>query len=299
MHHRGAMRLLFCAICFFAPLSLVGGERIETGRTVAKDAAITIHVGGGRFRIVGGAEDQMQLAGVLGDGAKDVQIDVSEDGSQVQLSIPDASSDAESATDFDIRVPESSSIQFAGVSGQVDFETLRGNLDVSTVSGKIVAKKIAGNMTIRSLSGDIDIRESQGRVEARSSGGRISAQLDGANHEFNSGSGDITLVLGTIERLKASSINGNIEVSARLAETGEIQLESVNGDCQLTLPDSISAQINARTGPGGIIINELDGKHATEIFPATKRLSTTLGAGTGRISAESVTGDIRLQREVN
>lgn len=108
-------------------------------------------------------------------------------------------------------------------------------------------------------------------------------------------SGDLTVLDGTGSSLRAESVSGDMVID--LDEAGrptEIQVATVSGEVAIRLPHLTDAQVEANTASGRIS-NAFDDLRVGGRWGA-KNITGTLGAGTGRLKATTVSGSIALLR---
>jgi hypothetical protein len=109
--------------------------------------------------------------------------------------------------------------------------------------------------------------------------------------------GDIRIG-GAARAVRAETRNGSIEGGLRRLPSGaEVRLRTANGDLQLTLPASASADIEARTeagdiDPGALTFSDRD----LESSGAGARFEGTLGEGAAPVRLRTENGDITLRR---
>ncbi len=83
--------------------------------------------------------------------------------------------------------------------------------------------------------------------------------------------------------------NGSVDGTVALPPGGEIMLSTVNGDIDLRIPASTSAELSALVGIGSITWYNLDFTNAVQ---TSQSLTGTLGDGTGLIDLETRNGNI-------
>jgi DUF4097 and DUF4098 domain-containing protein YvlB len=124
------------------------------------------------------------------------------------------------------------------------------------------------------VNGDLDLDGIAGEVDASSVNGDVTARtLSGA--------------------VQLSAVNGDVE----LAVTGAvdtIRLHSVNGTVELVVPRNASARVSASTVHGSI---RGTGSIEAEKGIVGSSLTSVLGKGEGKISLDTVNGDIHIYHE--
>jgi hypothetical protein len=93
---------------------------------------------------------------------------------------------------------------------------------------------------------------------------------------------------------EASLVNGRIVCDGTLPASGSFVLDDVNGNVSLTVPDSTSARVEARTTNGTVSVNGLS---LHDMSSSRKAVTGTLGAGSGMIRLTTVNGNVTLAGE--
>jgi DUF4097 and DUF4098 domain-containing protein YvlB len=109
---------------------------------------------------------------------------------------------------------------------------------------------------------------------------------------FNSVSGDLALAHGTLDRLSAHSVSGQITTDVDLGDSAGVQIRTFSGEVTMRLPKSTSAKV-ALSSVGGRIDVGFDGLGRDE-RPVGKSVAGTLGGGAASVNVNSVSGAITL-----
>lgn len=146
-------------------------------------------------------------------------------------------------------------------SGEVNYSVMvPENVDLKNVS------LVNGSLVISDVAGDVKAELVNGSIKASGLSG------DG----------------------QFSSVNGSVTVSydELATDVSEIELETVNGSVKLSLPNDVSARIDAETMHGGLK-NDFGLPVEKGMFTG-KNMKGTIGSGDINISMESVNGSVRL-----
>jgi hypothetical protein len=130
------------------------------------------------------------------------------------------------------------------------------------------------------------------RFTGKTVNGRVEAEGLSADVEARTVNGGINV--STTGLARATTVNGSIRVSMGKADwSDELAFKTVNGGIDLSVPASLSAQVQAKTVNGDISTD----------FPITvtgtfsrRRLSGTVGAGGRELVLETVNGSVNLRR---
>ena len=151
----------------------------------------------------------------------------------------------------------------------------RSNVQNNDTSVNFTVRVPAGvRFTGKTVNGKVDAENLSADVEARTVNGGINVSTTGL--------------------ARATTVNGSIRVVMGRADwTDELEFKTVNGGIDLSVPASLSAQVQVKT---------LNGDISTD-FPMTvtgtfskRRLSGTVGAGGRDLSIETVNGSVQLRR---
>jgi len=180
----------------------------------------------------------------------------------------------------------SGNIAVRGTAGEVSVNSVSGDVEVrdatrteiGTVSGEVRAEKLRGTVRARSVSGDITLDDVVGELRGKTVSGELLAH-------------------GTLAGLEFESVSGGFEFRGDLKGAGEYSINSHAGDIRLVLPANFAASLDVST---------FSGDFRTE-FPLTlqpgersrirnRRLQTTMNGGGPRISLETFSGDIIINK---
>ncbi|MEU7635736.1 DUF4097 family beta strand repeat-containing protein [Streptomyces sp. NPDC039016] len=167
-------------------------------------------------------------------------------------------------------------------------------VEVGVVGAGAVVSGISGRTELRGVNGDSTLVGLSGPVRADTVAGNVEAQALTGNLQFNSVSGDLTVVEGIGGAVHADSVSGDMVLDLDPAAGAEIDLTTVSGEIAIRLPDPADAKVDAGTTTGAVT-NAFDDLRVTGQWGA-KRITGSLGAGTGRLKATTVSGALALLR---
>lgn len=154
---------------------------------------------------------------------------------------------------------------------------------------------ISGPAEVRAVSGDVTLVGLSGQVRAETVTGAIEAQSVSGGLRVRSVSGEITVVDGPGAGVKAESVSGDMVLDLDPAgRPAEINVTSVSGKVAIRLPHPADARVDANTA-GGAVSTAFEDLRVSGQFGA-KRITGTLGAGTGTLKATTLSGSIALLR---
>jgi hypothetical protein len=156
---------------------------------------------------------------------------------------------------------------------------------VSGISAKASVKSVSGEITLDGLTGDVDAHTVSAALEAQGINGKLN---------FNTVSGDLTLADGWLERLDANAVSGDVTADIDLDPLGGMRVTTVSGEVTLRLPAEADAQIHLQSMSGDVRSEFAELRKASA--PASHTVSGSLGAGSGHVSVNTVSGRVMLMR---
>ncbi|GAA1515449.1 DUF4097 family beta strand repeat-containing protein [Streptomyces albidochromogenes] len=166
---------------------------------------------------------------------------------------------------------------------------------LGVIGAGAVVSRIAGRTDVRGVTGDITLVGLSGAVRADTVAGGVEAQALTGDLRFHSVSGDLTVVDGSGSSVRADSVSGDMVVDVDPAgKPTDIALTAVSGEVAVRLPYPADATVEANTATGSLS-NAFEDLRVTGQWGA-KRITGTLGTGSGRLRATTLSGSIALLR---
>jgi hypothetical protein len=156
---------------------------------------------------------------------------------------------------------------------------------LSAISARASVKSVSGEITLDGVTGDVDAHTVSGTLEAQGSNGKLN---------FNTVSGDLALADGWLERLDVNSVSGDVTADVDLDPLGAIHVTTVSGEVTLRLPAETEARVHLHSMSGAVRseFTELGSMSG----PASHTVSGGLGAGSGQVSVNTMSGRVMLLR---
>ncbi len=145
--------------------------------------------------------------------------------------------------DIDITTPATSDVQLNDGNGHVNIEGITGTINAQATQGQITANNVSGQVALSSINGDVSV--DNGNLSGTSS---------------------------------LNSVNGAIHYSGSLDAQGSYKFATVNGDIDVTLPDTSALHIDANATHG-----RLDNEFGGNDVGSSPRASLTLQSENGSI----------------
>jgi hypothetical protein len=156
---------------------------------------------------------------------------------------------------------------------------------MSGISARASVKSVSGGITLDGVTGDVDANTVSGALEAQGINGKLN---------FNSVSGDLTLADGWLERLDANAVSGDVTADIDLDPLGGMHVTTVSGEVTLRLPAEADARVQLHSMSGDVRSEFAELRHLSA--PASRSVSGSLGAGSGRVSVTTMSGRVMLLR---
>ncbi|MFE0425715.1 DUF4097 domain-containing protein [Streptomyces sp. NPDC058953] len=185
-------------------------------------------------------------------------------------------------------------------------------VDVGTVGAGAVVSGITGATSVRGISGETTLVRLSGPVTTETVSGSLEAQSLTGRLRFNSVSGDLTVIEGAGCSVRAETVSGDLVVDLATRDRDEpdgipgpagipepagptdLALTTISGEVAIRLPHPADAEVSAETA-GGAVSSAFEDLRIQEEWGA-KKVTGTLGAGTGSLKATTVSGSIALLR---
>ncbi|WP_327177935.1 DUF4097 domain-containing protein [Streptomyces sp. NBC_01335] len=169
------------------------------------------------------------------------------------------------------------------------------SVEVGVVGAGAFVSGIRGRTDVRGVTGDTTLVGLTGEVRGETVSGGLEAQSVTGDLRFTSVSGDLTVVEGASTSVRAESVSGDmvLDVDASGAPA-DIRLTTVSGEIAIRLPHPADARVEANTASGAVS-NAFEDLRVSGQWGA-KKITGTLGSGTGKLRATTVSGSIALLR---
>ena len=167
------------------------------------------------------------------------------------------------------------------MSGEVEVDDV-GRATLESVSGDVRAARVNGDARAHSVSGEVAVSDVTGDLDAETV------------------SGDITLRGARARVVRVETVSGDVTYDGSVDPAGRYDFNSHSGGLRLVLPAATNATLSLQTFSG-----DIDSAFPLTIRPASgeeagqrrgRRMEFTLGSGGPRITAESFSGDITIER---
>jgi hypothetical protein len=239
--------------------------------------------------------------------------DVRVDGSRrrVSVSAPHASWFPWSQprdVEVEIELPRQSRITARTINGGIEVDDVAGELDLHAANGAIEVKGAPREAYLETMNAGIKFEGEHSAVVAKTLNGEIDLAGVSGEVQANTMSGRIRVRGDALERAELRTMAGAIELDSSLAKGARVSVRSFSGPVTLRLPEGTSAQFDVQSYSGGFASDfsaRLDGDDDGGPRPhgwsgwghgPGKPLSFVVGDGDARISIESFSGGVKIER---
>ncbi len=153
---------------------------------------------------------------------------------------------------YNVLIPDDWDVRIGLTNGIVTIDSVYGNVEVDVTNGNVNLINITGNVNVDLTNGNADLREIDGDVQV-------------------------------------GLTNGIIFTRMKFAPNRNCQLEMVNGNIELHIPKTTSADFTASVANGEITLRDLT---LSNVATTPRSMSGRLGNGEGRIKLKTINGSI-------
>jgi len=290
-HAATALALLACLLA--APAL---AETRAVDQHVAADPAGTVEITdvSGSIDLQGWDTPEVSVSGTIGNHVD--RVEVTGSGSHVTVKVVEKKgfgSWNDEGTRLVVKVPTRSALDVNLVSADLKLGGVSGPAHLQTVSGDITGET-AGDVSASTVSGDVKLL-ARGAHDGhfKSVSGDLTVEGPSGDLEVGSVSGDAHVTLGTLTRLHAETVSGDLHVKATLAPNGQVDASSVSGDVQLEFAGAPDADFDLSAFSGDVSSCFGPKPEHQKYGPGT-HLNFRNGKGGGRVHVNTQSGDISI-----
>jgi hypothetical protein len=198
------------------------------------------------------------------------------------------------SVDYEITVPEDTTIRTHSGSGDQTIEGTRGNIDLQSGSGDIKLSRLTGEIRLQTGSGDVRAREISGPVRGGAGSGDIEVEETGTGDiDLHTGSGNIT-ARGIQGAFRGEAGSGNI--TAEGTQTGAWEIRTGSGNVHVRLPANAAFDANISTSSGTLDVDAPITMTVQGRVQETRRsIIGKVRGGGPLLSLRTGSGDIHIQ----
>lgn len=267
-------------------------ERIDTTATMDRGGSLNVSVYSGHVNVTGVSGTQMRVKGIVERG--ELRFDAHSGSVSVQVE-PERRRGG--SAELDITVPIGTRVLIDGFSAPYTVKGVKGEVKLESMSGSIEVSDAVGRAQIETVSGYIKADQIDGDLRAESVSGRLDISNVNGDVDGASVSGHVWITGTKSKAVKAETVSSSVSYSGTIDPSGTYTFKSNSGRITLAVPSDIGATVSLETFSGNVDSD----------FPVTmgsganrmgrdSRFEFKIGNGRARITLESFSGNIRIQR---
>lgn len=248
------------AFLFIIATLAVGAQTIN--KTFSGIKSILISTSAGDVILAKGSSNDVQVKVTSTYSSDEYQPVFAQIGSTLTIKEDFKRRSVSGKSTWQLTVPDGLDVQVSSGSGNVEASDLKITVSANTGSGDYTWKNVSGNSKINTGSGDIKLDTYQGDVDLNTGSGNIEISKSAGNLHANTGSGSISLA-GVKGGVFANTGSGDIKAT-EIAFTSKGKFNSGSGDVLLVLSSPLSYDVELNSGSGDAVLDckgtKLEGK---------------------------------------
>jgi DUF4097 and DUF4098 domain-containing protein YvlB len=296
------LRYLPLAMLLYAGLACADTP-LDLTHPATPKARVSISNIKGEVTVTAWDRNEVHVGGSLGDGARPLAITGSDGDLEIKVQAQGksgvfnwGSDNAMDSTTLNVQVPRGASLEVDVVSAPLSIDgTDGGTIEVNSVSGKVRIHARTPSLQVDSVSGGIEQSGQADSAELQTVSGDILAPALGDRAELETVSGRVQARGGPWRTFTLSTVSGDVDIAGGVADHGRMDIDSMSGDVQLTLPADVSATIHASSFSGDL--RSAFGKAERNEHGPGSELTVQQGSSSAHIGIESFSGDVRIRRQ--
>jgi len=294
----GRQSLIALALSAVLSLPVHAGEAVNLSLDADAKGEVTIDIVRGEVTVIGWDQNKVSVEGTRDDKSQRFVFERNGNTIRIEDEVKSRLHNGE-GTKITVKLPRGNSLGVDVVSANLSVRDVAGRSDLNTVSGDLKLEKLGHEVDAESVSGDIDLRGAGKEVSLETVSGDVTGHITADHLQAESVSGNVKIRNeGTLKRGEFSSVSGDVSIESAISGETAIEMDSVSGNIELVARGEVNARIEAETGPGGDISNELTNDVPDEAeFTGAESLDIKVGNGSGRIQASVVSGEIAFRKK--
>jgi DUF4097 and DUF4098 domain-containing protein YvlB len=197
------------------------------------------------------------------------------------------------SVDYEITVPENTTVRTHSGSGNQAVDGIKGNVDLESGSGDMQLDRLTGDLRFQTGSGNVRGRKLSGPARIKAGSGDIEVEETGAGDvDVRTGSGNIT-INGVNGGFRAEAGSGDIHADGTPKSLWTVRTGS--GNVTLRIPSELAFDVDISSSSGSV---EVDHPVTTtvqgRVQESRKSVVGKVKGGGPTISVHTGSGDIRV-----
>jgi hypothetical protein len=196
------------------------------------------------------------------------------------------------SVDYEITVPENTTVRTHSGSGNQSVEGLKGGVDLEAGSGDMQLSRLTGDLRFQTGSGNVRGHQLSGPARIKAGSGDIEVEEIGEGDvDIRTGSGNIT-VSGISGGFRAEAGSGDIRGNGNPKNLWNVRTGSGNVD--LKVPSGAGFDVDISSNSGTVVVDHPVTTTVQGRVQERKSVVGKVGNGGPTISVHTGSGDIRL-----
>ncbi|HEX5179215.1 MAG TPA: DUF4097 family beta strand repeat-containing protein [Gemmatimonadaceae bacterium] len=263
-------------------------SRIDTTVALSAGGVVELSLISGEIKVTSWNRDQVRVHATSEEGL--LQFDASNGrvslsvrsqhgnmgDTEYQVTIPAGARLITHSVSADITTDGGSDVEARSVSGDVAVSNATGRATIESVSGGLKARNVGRGLRASTVSGDVEANDITGDIDAQSTSGDI--VLSGTKSSF----------------VHTQTVSGETRFGGTVDRAGRYEFHSHSGDIQLAVPSTgVTFDVNTFSG-------DLQSDYPMTLQPGSevghKHMEFSINGGGARVTAETFSGDITVER---
>jgi DUF4097 and DUF4098 domain-containing protein YvlB len=289
--------VLSAAILAAAAAPAAGAGTITKKVTVAPDATVEVSNVQGSVEVTAWDRNEVQLVAELESEKDELEFEATERMVRIEVDRPHGKyrNDEDDAY-LTLHVPKGARLIVDTVSATITVSGVRGEQSLQSVSGEVGTQAFDAPVSATAVSGEITIAGNGGKAVVTTENVSGSAEVSGIRGSFRGEvvSGEIRASIAKAEHIEASTVSGEIVISAELTPTARVDMESVSGTVSLKIKPPVNAEFDIESFSGSIENCFGPKPRDTSKYTPGSDLSFTQGSGGARVEIQTLSGEITV-----
>lgn len=252
----------------------------------------------GRIEVEAWDQERIEVTGTLGRGAERLELKTQDRHTLVQVVHPSGARNVGPSELF-VRMPLASRLVVASVSADVVVRGVQGAQRLQSVSGDISTAMVKEDVQLKTVTGDVQVdgNDSPGLLTVTTVSGDTRVRAVAGEVILQTVSGRFDVESDHLARARIRTTSGDATLRSGLAEGARVEMEAVNGTLSLLIAGEPDAEFTIETLNGRIDNAFGPEPVRTSRYAPGRELRFTAGAGSARVTMETINGDIILRTE--
>lgn len=270
-----------------AAVLCAGQTHKETRMEIAPGGTVNIVNNGGSVNLKPGAGNQVVVAYTTHSDKVEVDQTSTADRRRIEIRthvLPEQKPAAEeSKIDYEITIPTGVSVSVSTATAPITVEGLSGEISLSSDTGQVTVSNVKrSHVHVRGVAAPVSLSNvTLGHVDIAANGGAVQ------------------LANVTGPKVSVATTSGNIAYQGDCSGVGSYLMTTHSGSIELTLPQTASVDLTARSVSGAVENDfPLQKKTHTSFVPkAGSSFAGTSNSGSSSVELQSFSGRIRVKKQ--